>query len=374
MPTNDLADGRAVRTGSHPLQVELERIAALARQDWLSLTGATILLTGGTGFFGTWLVQAFSFANRVLGLKAALHVLSRNPARFLGEHPRIAEDPSIRFLAGDVRSFKIDDVPLTHIIHGAATSSGPVAEGDSEEMYSVITDGTRHVLKLCRERSIRRCLLISSGAVYGRQPDDMPHVAEHWLGGPDQTDPCAAYAEGKRAAELLAAISSARSGVEVPIARCFAFVGPYLPLDAHFAIGNFLGDVLRGRDVVVQSDGTTRRSYMHAADLVIWLLAILARGTAGRPYNVGSDHDVSVREAAESVIHAAQLLWPERPAGRLVVQAAPTPGRAASRYVPNCDRAKYELALPPIIPLPEAIRMTLRFYADFPTAGSCSER
>jgi len=374
MPTNDQAEGCVLRTTPHPLHVELERIASLAKQDWLSLTDATILLTGGTGFFGTWLVHAFSYANRLFDLKASLHVLSRNPARFLGEHPRIAQDPSIRFLTGDVRSFTIDDVPLTHVIHGAAATSGPVAEGDPEEMYSVIADGTHHVLKLCRKREIRRCLLLSSGAVYGRQPSDLSHVPEHWMGGPDQTDSRAAYAEGKRAAELLAAIYSAQSRVEVPIARCFAFVGPYLPLDAHFAIGNFIGDVLRGRDVVVKSDGTTRRSYMHAADLVVWLLAILARGTAGRPYNVGSDQDVSVREAAEAVIQAAQLLWPRRQTGRLLVQTPPAHGRTVSRYVPNCDRAKHELALLPIIPLPEAIRMTLRFYAEIPTAYSFTER
>jgi dTDP-glucose 4,6-dehydratase len=348
----------------NPLAAELDRIVVLAERDWRSLTGARILLTGGTGFFGTWIVEAFVRANRLYRLGARLHVLSRNPAAFLRKFPHLATEPSLEFPSGDIRAIPWPSGGCTHVLHAATATSGPVAMGDPEETYSVITEGTHHVLRLCREHGVKRCLLVTSGAVYGRQPSGITHVPETFHGGPDQTSPAAAYGEGKRAAELLAGIYSQRYGVETPIARCFAFVGPHLPLDVHFAVGNFIRDVLEGRTVAIKGDGTPRRSYLHPSDLVIWLLAILVRGQGGRAYNVGSEDDRSIREMAEAVVRAGAELWPDRPACDIVVAGSPQPGASIERYVPSCERARSELDLPEIIPLHEAILSTLRFHTS----------
>ena len=347
----------------NPLAADLERIVRLAERDWRSLSGARILLTGGTGFFGTWIVETFVRANRHYGLGARLHVLSRNPSAFLGKFPHLAAESSLDFVSGDIRSIPWPSGGCTHVIHAATATSGPVATGDPEETYSVITEGTHHVLRLCREHGVKRCLLVSSGAVYGWQPSEMTHLPETFLGGPDPTAPSSAYGEGKRAAELLASIFSQRYGVETPIARCFAFVGPHLPLDVHFAVGNFIRDVLAGHSVEIKGDGTPRRSYLHPSDLVIWLLAILVRGQGGRAYNVGSDDDRSIRDIAEEVIRAGSEVWPDSPRCDLTVAGMPTPGAGVQRYVPSCARAREELDLPGIIPLHEAILSTLRFYA-----------
>lgn len=360
-PVGPPARGTGIRR-EDPLAADLSRILWLAERDWRSLSRARILLTGGTGFFGTWIVEAFARANRAFDLRARLHVLSRNPAGFLRRMPSLAADPSIVFHSGDIRAIPWPPGGCTHVLHAATTTSGPVATGDPEETFSVITDGTHHVLQRCREHGVKRCLLVSSGAVYGRQPPGITHLPEDFQGGPDQTSPAAAYGEGKRAAELLAAIYSQRYGVETPIARCFAFVGPHLPIDVHFAVGNFIRDVLENRPVVIKGDGTPRRSYLYPSDLVIWLLAILVRGQGGRAYNVGSEDDRSVREIAQAVVRAGTVLWPERPACDIIVAGSPHPNATIERYVPSCARARRELLLPAIIPLEEAILSTLRFH------------
>jgi dTDP-glucose 4,6-dehydratase len=179
---------------------------------------------------------------------------------------------------------------------------------------------------------------------------------EEYAGAPDPTSANSAYGEGKRAAELLCVLGGQRSGVEPKIARAFAFVGPYLPLDRHFAIGNFVGDALAGRPVVVRGDGTTVRSYMYGLDLALWLLAILIDGAPGRPYNVGSEEGISIGDLARRVAGNSG-------AGLAVeILGTPLPGAQGDRYVPSTRRARTELGLRLAVPLDAAIVRTCQWH------------
>ena len=130
-------------------------------------------------------------------------------------------------------------------------------------------------------RGIRRFLLTSSGGVYGPQPPDMKYMPESHNGMPDPLNPAHAYSVAKRCAEHLCALYRDQHGLEPVIARCFAFVGRDLPLDVHFAIGNFIRDALYSREIVVSGDGSAIRSYMDQRDLAAWLLG-LDRARTGR--------------------------------------------------------------------------------------------
>jgi dTDP-glucose 4,6-dehydratase len=176
-------------------------------------------------------------------------------------------------------------------------------------------------------------------------------------------DPAQAYAEGKRVAELAGAVA-ARRGVPVTVAACFAFVGPFLPLDTHFAAGNFVRDRLAGGPVAVGGDGTAVRSYLHAADLAVWLWTILVRGSAGRAYNVGSERAVSVAELAEVIAHGA------RPPLRVTRAREPVPGALPQRYVPSTRRAREELGLRERVGLADAVERTVAWYAARGAAGT----
>jgi dTDP-glucose 4,6-dehydratase len=196
-------------------------------------------------------------------------------------------------------------------------------------------------------------LLTSSGAVYGPQPPGLERIPADFAGAPAPTHPAAVYGEGKRIAELLCALGAQKTGMACVIARCFAFIGPHLPLDAHNAAGNFLRDAFRGGPIRIESDGRPVRSYLYMADLVIWLLTLLARGESCHPYNVGSDEAVSLFGLATAIRDA--LL----PDGVIQVQEQ---GSASlpPRYVPEISRARETLGLDVKIRLPEAILRTAR--------------
>jgi dTDP-glucose 4,6-dehydratase len=178
-------------------------------------------------------------------------------------------------------------------------------------------------------------------------------------------DPNSAYGEGKRVGELLCSIAHKEHGLETTIARCFAFVGPHLPLDAHFAIGNFIRDAMRGDPIQVK-DGTPYRSYLYAADLAVWLWTILFKGAVRRPYNVGSDQEITISDLAQTVLTTLNGSIPPLSATTLNFKSP------ASHYVPSVDRVQSELGLRPLIPLEGAIRRAAEFARNLPTHNLCA--
>lgn len=177
--------------------------------------------------------------------------------------------------------------------------------------------------------------------------------------------PQSVYGESKRIAELLCSVFGRVHGLACVVARCFAFVGPYLPLDIHFAIGNFIQDCLIGRPIRIAGDGTPYRSYLYAADLAIWLWTMLLRGQPGCCYNVGSEQAVSIAELAATVAASLESRSEIRIEGKAI------PGKPPERYVPQTTRAREELGLSQWIALEDAIRGTAAWHGlRVPVSGA----
>jgi dTDP-glucose 4,6-dehydratase len=335
----------------NPLKQDLEDILDRTLPLWEELRGNQLFITGGTGFFGCWLLESFVWASARLNLDTKAVVLTRRPEDFARKLPHVASDSRICLVQGDVRTFPFPSETFSHVIHAATSASG---DEDPRETLDTIIAGTRRTLDFAVQCRARKFLLVSSGAVYGPQGSGITHLAEEQEGGPATMDPRSAYGEGKRVAELLCAIYSQQTGLETKIARCFAFVGPYLPLSSRFAIGNFIRDALAEQPIAVRGDGTATRSYMYAADLAVWLWTILQRGKSCHPYNVGSESGLTIAEVARTV---AGLKQPQLP-----VNIETRPGVApGQRYVPCTLRARNELNLLATHELDDSIRRTMSF-------------
>ncbi len=323
---------------------------------WDELRGQRLFITGGTGFFGHWLLESLLWANDHLDLDVQIILLSRNPAVFENRFPQLAHHPAVSWLQGDVKTFEFPDGDFPYIIHAASEGDIELAQHNPLLIFNTIVDGTRRVLEFARTHKTRKLLFTSSGAVYGRQPPELTHIPEDYSGAPDVMAPLSAYGEGKRAAEMLCTLYSHQYGFETKIARCFAFVGPYLPLDANFAIGNFIRDALKGGPIVIKGDGTPYRSYLYAADLAIWLWTILFKGQNCKPYNVGSSIDLSITQLASVVAQEFH------PISDVNIQQITSPNKTVKRYVPSIDRASSELELNSYINLTDAIQRTASWY------------
>jgi len=344
---------------ANALAVDLDHVLAHTTQTWEELRGQRLFLTGGTGFFGCWLLETFLWANDKLDLGASAVVLTRNPEAFAKKAPHLAGHPAVKLCAGDVRSFVFPAGSFRYLVHAATESSTTLNAVDSLAMLETIVRGTERTLEFARRSGVEKFLLTSSGAVYGPQPAELSRLPEGYHGAPDPADLGSAYGEGKRVAEHLCAVYHDRFGLQTKIARCFAFLGPYLPLDVHFAAGNFLRDGLRGGPIRVQGDGTPWRSYLYAVDLAIWLWSILSRGEPCRPYNVGGDQAVTIGELAQQV--ATHF-------GTQVITArAAVLGQPQQKYVPDVTRAKHELGLRAWITLADAIARTARWHRGAPS-------
>ena len=337
--------------GQELLRADLDRVFTRLEDDWPRLRGARLFVTGGTGFIGRWMLEALREADTRLGLQMEVVVLTRDPDGVARRAPHLAQYPGFRFIAGDVCDLAGTGDRFSHVLHAATDASAELNERDPRRMFDTIVTGTRRALDFALDAGAQRVVFLSSGAVYGPQPWEVEKVAEHFRGGPNCQDPKIAYAEGKRAAEMLCAIYGKQFGLDIVSARIFAVLGPLLSLDIHFAAGNFIRDALAGEKVRVIGGGGGVRSYLYATDLTVWLWAMLLRAERGAVYNVGSEESVSIAALAERV---SGLLGN---AGFEILDKA-DPGWNLGRYVPSTELIRTSLNLQAEVGLDEAIRRT----------------
>lgn len=333
---------------------DLKEIGEHSSSDLRFAVNQNVLITGASGFIGTWLTLSWVAARKQFGGTGKLLVTSRNPSIVKQMAHVVDSDAPIATLSSDIRRLHIpSDFHQSYIIHAATPASASLNIADPMEMLNVIMEGQGRVLFEAK-RTNSRVLFLSSGAIYGKQPMSLIQLKEDWNGGPILTDTYSAYHEGKRIAELIGNIAAERGGLHITTARPFAFIAPFLPFATHFAAGNFMKNALESSEIEIISGGGSVRSYQYATDLCSHLWALMVRGDSGVAYNVGSDTEVSIRDLANQV---ANIVNPE---ARVVVKGIDT-AENMTRYVPSINKIKTELGVQNHVALNEAIERTARW-------------
>lgn len=338
------------------VQEDIESIFKIVGQGLNRLQGKRVLITGGTGFIGTWLLETISWLNQNCNQPCKVYVPTRNPEAFARKAPHLASNPEIVLLLGGIADFQYPDDKCDFIIHAAAPGEPRALIHDSIGVAETIVSGTRRVLEIGTQKNIEGFLFISSGAVYGVQPPDLERITEDYIGAPDVSNIRSAYGEAKRYAEMLCALYHQMHGIPIHIARPFTFVGPYQDLNAGFAITDFIRDGLQGGPLRIQGDGTTVRSYCYAADMTAMLWTVLFKGALCRPYNIGSEEEITIADLADTVAGCFQK--------HIDVKIAKSSdyNKPPERYVPSTRRAREECGLRQIISLKDGIQRTILEY------------
>lgn len=333
-------------------EVLINQVSSLAE-----LKNQCLLITGGTGFMGTWLTEMVSFLNDHYNFNTKMILLSERAHNFSGKAPHLAMRKDVVLLTRGITSVVELPDEVTMIIHAAATPDNRLHASEPLSTAQVIVNGTTALLAAAsRLPNLKRMVNVSSGLIYGAQPFHLENMPENYFGGMDCSSASAAYGEGKRFAETLCGIY--RSQYKMPIinVRPFAFIGPYQLLDRPWAINNFLHDSLLGGPIRILGDGETVRSYMYPSDMAFWLLRILVDGAIGQSYNIGSPVGITLRQLADKIADDFVI----KP--KIVLGISPMAQKKRSKFIPNIELAQTTLGLQVTVDIDDAIKRTILWY------------
>ena len=333
---------------------DLEEINENSASDLEEIVNKPLVITGASGFVGTWLTLSWVAAYKKFNGRGQLLITSRNPQSLIPLTKVVDADSPLTALSIDIRNLEIpSEFRNGNLIHAATPASAALNASDPAAMLKVIIEGQERVLAEA-VRMNNKVLFLSSGAVYGRQPLDLERIPETWEGAPQIGDSNSAYHEGKRVAELMGNIAASKQGLHFITARLFAFIAPFLPLGTHFAAGNFIRDAVTSNKIEIQSGGGSIRSYLYATDLCSSLWALLARGQSTSAYNVGSSEEISIRQLATIVSRSVS------PASSVLTLGKNTTNNT-TRYLPSVNKIEVELRWKKIVPLEDSIIRTIEW-------------
>lgn len=318
----------------------------------------SILITGATGFVGRNLIKELIKSENYLDNSLKITCVTRSPQKIFEQWP--SERSKLHVLDWDIRQPLTERQPnFDYIFHLAGENRTVENPQQAKLIFDTSVLGTENLLQATKHLDVKKIIFASSGAVYKQtygkaqkfiESQEIPKIES------DDSDP---YRSGKLRAESILEEFRKTSSTQVIIARMFTFVGPFLPLDSNFAIGNFFNDCMLKRPITIKSDGSSIRSYQFSADMVNWLVAILVSGRSGEIYNIGSAELVSIKDLAENIAKVFENKFGVK------ILGDQTPDPVSSFYVPDVEKAKNELGLTNHFSLDDSLLEMRRFLQKY---------
>lgn len=269
---------------------------------WDSLRNSNILVAGASGMIPSYVVYTLLALNDSYDLRIKVFALVRNEAKARRIFGDILKRDDITLLPQDVSSPVKLQAPLDFIFNGA--SPARPSEHKSAPTSTIRSNllGTLNLLDLAVEKHAKAFVLMSSSEVYGKVSDDIDSIGENDYGFLDCLNPRSCYSEGKRAAETICSAFQAEYGIRCVIPRFAHIYGPGLGLNDGRVQADFAANVFRGENIIMKSDGSSRRAYTYVSDAVSGLFYALLKGD-DMAYNIAdSDSVISIRQLAEAFI------------------------------------------------------------------------
>lgn len=354
------------------LDEDLDVICADLATEFGAMSGGRLLVTGGGGFLGYYLVQSVLHWNdtRAAGGKINVAVYD-NYARGVPEwlealrgraDLELRRHDMIEPLPGDIGHFD-------YVVHAAGIASPIFYRAQPLKCIDANVSGLRNLLDYAvaernKGQPLRGFLFYSSSEIYGDPVSTSIPTPEDYRGHVSCTGPRACYDETKRFGETMCVVYAKQEGIPVRMARPFNNYGPGLKITDGRVISDFAKDIFAGRDIVMLSDGSPTRTFCYATDAITGYFKVLVRGGDGEPYNIGMDRpEISIANLAQLTVKAAADICGYR--GKVVLGKSNEADYLIdnpNRRCPVIDKARNELGFAPKVLVEDGIYRSLIWY------------
>jgi len=353
---------------------DLEYICSQLKGELARLSGKKLLITGGAGFLGYYLVQSILHWNRRIEQTRRIQLTVYD--NFMRGVPawltKLGKDKNLTLVKHDITNPLPNDISdFQYIIHAASIASPIYYRAHPLATMDANVNGLRHLLEYCRQQKeknnpVEGFLFFSSSEIYGDPTPEHIPTPETYRGNVSCTGPRACYDESKRYGETLCVNFTRQYELPIKVARPFNNYGPGLKITDRRVIPDFARDILAGKDLTMLSDGSPSRTFCYVADAVIGYYKILANGRPGEAYNIGVEEpEVTVADLAQHLVRLARALFDYK--GKVVHRTSADQNYLIdnpNRRCPVIAKAKADLGFKPTIALEDGLRRSLSWYHD----------
>ncbi len=340
---------------------DLAYIVSNIKREASKLSGKTLLISGGSGFLGSYFTKVISKLNKsVLAVPCKVlsvdnYITGSVNKNFLGD----IDDNNIEFIYHDVRLPMFVDDKVDYIIHAAGLASPYYYQKYPLETIESAVIGAKNLLELARVNKVKGFLDFSSSEIYGDPDPSHVPTPETYAGHVSSTGPRACYDESKRLAETLCIVYHQKFGVPIKIVRPFNVYGPGMKPDDYRVIPTFLSKGLRGEELPVHGSGNQTRTFCYISDAITGFFKVLLLGKPGEVYNIGNEKpEITMLELAETIVktlhNGARVKTIDYPSSY--------PAGEPQRRCPDLTKARKKLGYKPTINMENGLKRTILWF------------
>jgi nucleoside-diphosphate-sugar epimerase len=341
------------------------------REEFGEMGGKRLLIVGGAGFLGYYLIQSVLGWNEKEGAAKPVEVTVydnyiRGVPQWLSA---LKGNPHLTLVKQDISQPLPADMPdFQYIIHAGSIASPVYYRKYPIETMDANVNGLRSLLDYAmRQKQAGKAfdgfLFYSSSEIYGDPTPESIPTPETYRGNVSCTGPRACYDESKRYGETLCVNFTQQYGLPIKVARPFNNYGPGLKITDARVLPDFARDVFAGRDIVMRSDGSPKRTFCYVADAICGYYKVLVKGRPGEAYNIGIEHpEISIAQLADRVVAIARELTDYK--GKVVRKVdADYLVDNPERRQPIITKAREHLGYNPTILVDEGLRRSMIWYS-----------
>ena len=329
-------------------KLELEDIAYVGELPyaWDRLTNKTLLISGGTGFIGTFLCNVIRYRNEHYHQNIKIISIAFNQKE---------DDDTVTYLKRDICLPVEIDGPVDYILHMASNTHPEQYKTDPVGTITGNVFGAFNLLSLAKEKHSKRFVLASSCEIYGDGKNEP--MDEMYCGYINCNTARAGYNEAKRVSESLCQSFGQQYGIESCVFRLARVFGADKTKRDTKAMSQFIMNAVNGEDIILNSKGLQKYSFIYIADAVSGILKVLLDGKTGEAYNVSSDYDgLTLGEYAEYIASLANK--------KVIYDIEDNPNASQAQNALLDNHKIKELGFKPRFSVKEGLKRTYQIYKE----------